>query len=58
MPDEIIIQNAWWKTRQVSEARLGTIRRQEFKLLTQELANKKITCLLGPRRAGKTGITH
>jgi hypothetical protein len=58
MLDEIIIQNAWWKTRQVSKARLGTIRRQEFELLTQKLTSKKITCLLGPRRAGKTTLMY
>jgi len=56
--DEIIIQNPWWKTGHVSETRLGEIRRQEFELLTQELAGKKITCLLGPRRAGKTTLMY
>jgi len=56
--EEIIIQNAWWKTRHISKSRLGTIGRQDFESLTQELADKKITCLLGPRRAGKTTLMY
>ena len=58
MLDEIIIQNAWWKTGHVNKARLGIIKRQEFKLLIQELTSKKINCLIGPRRAGKTTLMY
>lgn len=58
MLEEIIIQNAWWKTRKVSESKLGKIKRSEFELLKGELDSKKITCLLGPRRAGKTTLMY
>ncbi|HJH28435.1 MAG TPA: ATP-binding protein [Methanosarcinaceae archaeon] len=58
MLEEIIIQNAWWKTKHISESRLGAIGRQDFESLIQELASNKITCLLGPRRAGKTTLMY
>jgi len=58
MLEEIIIQNAWWKTKQVSESKLGKIKRSVFELLKEDLGNKKITCLLGPRRAGKTTLMY
>ncbi len=58
MLEEIIIQNPWWKTKMVSESKLGKIRRSEFNLLKEELEDKKITCLLGPRRFGKTTLMY
>lgn len=58
MLEEIIIQNPWWKTKRVSESKLGKIRRSEFDLLKEELEDKKITCLLGPRRSGKTTLMY
>ena len=58
MLEEIIIQNTWWKTKNIRESRLGKIGRQEFDFLIQELASEKITCLLGPRRAGKTTLMY
>lgn len=58
MLEEIIIQNPWWKTKRVSESKLGKIRRSEFDLLKEELEDKKITCLLGPRRSGKTTLIY
>ncbi len=58
MLEEIIIQNEWWKTKKVSEAKLGKIRRSEFERLKEELGSKKISCLLGPRRAGKTTLMY
>ncbi len=58
MLEEIIIQNPWWKTKHVSESKLGNIRRSEFDPLKDELEDKKITCLLGPRRSGKTTLMY
>lgn len=58
MLEEIIIQNSWWKTKRVSESKLGNIRRSEFDSLKDELEEKKITCLLGPRRSGKTTLMY
>ncbi|TRZ87637.1 MAG: ATP-binding protein [Methanosarcinales archaeon] len=58
MLEEIIIQNPWWKTKRVSESKLGNIRRSEFDPLKDELEEKKITCLLGPRRSGKTTLMY
>lgn len=58
MLEEIIIQNPWWKTKRVSESKLGKIRRSEFNLLQKELEDQKITCLLGPRRSGKTTLMY
>ena len=58
MLEEIIIQNPWWKTKRVSESKLGNIRRSEFDSLKDELEEKKITCLLGPRRSGKTTLMY
>ncbi len=58
MLEEIIIQNAWWKTKRVSESKLGKIKRSEFDLLKDELEGKKIICLLGPRRSGKTTLMY
>lgn len=58
MLEEIIIQNPWWKTKRVSESKLGNIRRSEFDPLKEELEDKKITCLLGPRRSGKTTLMY
>lgn len=58
MLEEILIQNAWWKTKKVSESKLGEIRRSDFEPLKEELKGKKITCLLGPRRAGKTTLMY
>lgn len=58
MLEEILIQNGWWKTKRVSESKLGKIKRSEFELLKQELEVKKITCLLGPRRSGKTTLMY
>lgn len=58
MLEEIIIQNPWWKTKRVSESKLGKIRRSEFDLLKEELEDKKITCLLGPRGSGKTTLMY
>jgi predicted AAA+ superfamily ATPase len=58
MQEEIIIQNAWWKTKRVSESKLGNIKRSDFDPLKDELEDKKITCLLGPRRSGKTTLMY
>ncbi len=58
MLEEIIIQNPWWKTKRVSESKLGNIRRSEFDSLKNELEEQKITCLLGPRRSGKTTLMY
>lgn len=58
MLEEIIIQNPWWKTKRVSESKLGKLRRSEFDFLKVELEDKKITCLLGPRRSGKTTLMY
>lgn len=58
MLEEIILQNAWWQTKKVSESKLGKIKRSEFELLKEELGSRKITCLLGPRRAGKTTLMY
>lgn len=58
MLEEIILQNAWWQTKKVSESKLGKIKRAEFELLNEELGSRKITCLLGPRRAGKTTLMY
>jgi predicted AAA+ superfamily ATPase len=58
MLEEIILQNAWWQTKRVSESMLGKIKRSEFELLKEELGSRKITCLLGPRRAGKTTLMY
>ncbi len=58
MLEEIIIQNPWWKTKRVSESKLGKLRRSEFDSLKEELEEKKITCLLGPRRSGKTTLMY
>jgi len=58
MIDEIIIQNPWWKTGSVDKSRLCRIRRSEFNSLKRELSNKKVLCLLGPRRAGKTTLMY
>lgn len=58
MLEEILIQNPWWKTGKIPEAKLGKIRRAEFEPLRDSLKDKKITCLLGPRRAGKTTLMY
>lgn len=58
MLEEIIIQNPWWKTKRVSESKLGKIRRSESNPLEKELEDQKITCLLGPRRSGKTTLMY
>lgn len=58
MLEEILIQNFWWKTRAVSGSKLGKIERYDLELLKKELGSKKITCLLGPRRAGKTTLMY
>lgn len=58
MLEEIIIQNPWWKIKRVNESKLGKIKRSEFNLLEKELEDKKITCLLGPRRSGKTTLLY
>jgi len=58
MLEEILIQNSWWKTKAVGESKLGKIGRSDLGLLKKELTNEKITCLLGPRRAGKTTLMY
>lgn len=58
MLEEVLIQNPWWKAKRVSESKLGKIRRLDFEPLKEELESKKITCLLGPRRAGKTTLMY
>lgn len=58
MQEEIIIQNLWWKTKSVSESKLGRLKRAEFSNLLEELEDDKVTCLLGPRRTGKTTMMY
>ena len=58
MHEEIIIQNLWWKTKRVSESKLGRLKRAEFNQLLEELEDDKVTCLLGPRRTGKTTMMY
>lgn len=58
MYEEIIIQNLWWKTKSVSESKLGRLKRTEFGNLLEELGDNKVTCLLGPRRTGKTTMMY
>ncbi|MCD4809482.1 MAG: ATP-binding protein [Methanosarcinales archaeon] len=58
MYEEIIIQNLWWKTKSVSGSKLGRLKRAEFSNLLEELEDDKITCLLGPRRTGKTTMMY
>ena len=58
MLEEILIQNPWWKTKSVDASRLGRIGRADFETLKESLNDRKITCLLGPRRAGKTTLMY
>ncbi len=58
MLEEIILQNPWWKTKIVDKSRLGSIKRNDFKLIKEKLNEKKITCILGPRRTGKTTLIY
>ncbi|NHI95006.1 MAG: ATP-binding protein [Candidatus Lokiarchaeota archaeon] len=58
MQEEIIIQNLWWKTKSVSESKLGSLKRAEFSKLLEEIEDNKVTCLLGPRRTGKTTMMY
>lgn len=58
MNKEIIIQNPWWKTKEVPVKRTGKIKRACFNEIEKELGDEKVTCLLGPRRAGKTTIIY
>lgn len=56
--EEILLQNAWWRTKRVDASKLGSIKRHDLEGLKEELEDKKITCLLGPRRAGKTTLMY
>lgn len=59
MEQTIFTINPWWKTRHVDKARLGTIPREQFEPITASLtSNNKITCIYGPRRAGKTTLLY
>lgn len=58
MNQEIIIQNPWWSTGKVPEKRTGGIERENFNEIEKQLSDEKVTCLLGPRRAGKTTIMY
>ncbi len=58
MFEEVIIQNQWWKQKSVDPAKLGKINRQDTEKLCIDIRTKKITCLLGPRRAGKTTLMY
>jgi len=58
MQEEIIIQNLWWKTKSVGGSKLGRLKRTEFSNLLEELEDDKVTCLLGPRRTGKTTMMY
>ena len=58
MLEEIILQNPWWKTKTVNKSKLGSIKRNDLEIIKEKIHEKKITCLLGPRRAGKTTLIY
>lgn len=58
MIEEIIIQNHWWKQKSVDSSKIGKILREDFSRLKEDIGTKKITCLIGPRRAGKTTLMY
>ncbi len=58
MLDEITFQNHWWKQKSVDKSKLGKIKRDDLQKLKEDISSKKITCLIGPRRAGKTTLMY
>ncbi len=58
MLDEIVFQNPWWKSGQMEKSRVGKLKRIIFEDIKNDIHSKKITCLLGPRRAGKTTLLY
>ncbi len=52
------LQNPWHTLKKVPEKYLGKYKRELTSALIDELSNNKITCLVGPRQAGKTTIMH
>ena len=58
MLEEIIMQNPWWKTKTVDSIKLGKIRRDDLKIIKEQLHEKHITCIIGPRRVGKTTLMY
>jgi len=54
----LAFQNPWWKTGRVEPERLGNFKRELFEKLTEDLKNKKVTSIIGPRRTGKTILIH
>lgn len=58
MLEEILLQNPWWKTKIVDNTKLGKISRDDLTILKKRLNEKHITCVIGPRRVGKTTLIY
>ena len=58
MRNILSLQNKWWTTKEVPKEFLGTFKRDIFTKLVNNLKEKKITSILGPRRVGKTTLQH
>lgn len=58
MKEIILVQNPWWTSNKVPEEWIGKFEREMFSELTGEIGNKKITSIVGPRRAGKTTLLY
>jgi hypothetical protein len=54
----LVIQNPWWKTKQVKKEKLGEFRRPMMLEIYKKLDSGKIISLIGPRRTGKTVLIH
>ena len=58
MIDILTLQNKWWITKSVPSELLGEFKREIFSELVEDMKNKKITSIIGPRRVGKSILMH
>jgi len=56
--EQLIKLNPWWKTKQVSEELLKPFARIGFNNYLDSLNNKRILCLTGLRRSGKSTLMY
>ena len=50
--------NPWWETGRVSETKALPFKRRDFRKIVEEIEDREIKAIVGPRRVGKTTIIY
>ena len=54
----LIINNVWWNNEKINKKFLLSRKREEFENIKNEIEDKRILSIIGPRRVGKSTLIY